>query len=162
MPRDTSAEAYAAIRESGYLGQTLWAVYDCLYRFGGRYGDGQGLSQTECYHTAIDKGLVEADKKDSLGPRFAPLERMGIIQRVAKRQCHYTERTVWCYDATSFVPTSEQVAEALRRPRTFWAVLGKGERAGVLWLDKKEAKEDLRQTSAELPGSEMFEVTERV
>jgi hypothetical protein len=93
MTRDTSIMAYNQIRESGLLTKLRWQVYECLFQHG-------PLGQNELL---IELGTPHF-KKDSIKPRFAELEKFGVIREVGKRPCRITGREVIIWDVTSNLP----------------------------------------------------------
>jgi hypothetical protein len=97
--RQTSIRAYNEVCACGFLIESVRAVYRCIYRNGAQYGVDQGLTQTETWQL-----LGTQSKKDSYGPRFALLVRMGLLQELGKRPCHCTGKTVLCYDVTANLP----------------------------------------------------------
>lgn len=106
MARDTSIESLKRIKECGFYIESEIEVYACLYEHGGKYGDGQGLTQTEAW-TLIGKG-----SKDYYGPRFAVLERNGLIKDLGVRTCHIRGTHVHSYDVTSAMPKEKIKDEA--------------------------------------------------
>jgi hypothetical protein len=91
--RQTSAESYNTIEREGLLGQLQWDVYKALYRYG-------PLTQGELWkeHFELQYG------RPSITPRFAELERMGLIASIGERPCRYTHMTALVWDVTDRLP----------------------------------------------------------
>jgi len=92
MTRQTSINAYNKIKAEGLLGKLQAQVYDNLYHSG-------PLTIAECsqYH------LPSIDSR-SVSPRFAELEKKGVITTVGKRKCSVTGREVLLWDVTANLP----------------------------------------------------------
>lgn len=89
MTRRTSIDAYNTIKSNGLLSKRKWEVYTCLYEHG-------PLTQRE----ATD--LLKAEGS-SITPRFAELERLGVIAGVGQK-ISSTGMTVDLYDVTDRIP----------------------------------------------------------
>lgn len=99
MTRQTSKDAYKAIQ--GIIGGLQWEVYDFLYQYG-------PATQME----ACRKMPGATFKQDrSYMPRFAELEKMGVIQTTGIRICQVTGREVMEWDVTSNLPNKIKKVE---------------------------------------------------
>lgn len=103
MARDTSKQAYEYIRTNGILDKRHWQTYDYLFRYG-------PLTPNEV-HAKIEENEGHTNKP-SITPRFARLERMGIIRELGERICSVTKMTCCYYDVTSKVATREDFLES--------------------------------------------------
>lgn len=91
MSRQTSIETYNIIKANGLLSERRWEVYSFLFENG-------PLTQTELTNR-FPKGM-----ENSLRPRFAELEKMGVIKVVDVRQCKVTGRSVYEWEVTDKLP----------------------------------------------------------
>jgi hypothetical protein len=86
MVRQTSIDAYNAIKASGKLTELQWQVYEVIFTHG-------PVTQGECW----DKYFKEHQRHD-VCPRFAELKRLGVItDSFEKRECEFSGRkcVVW-------------------------------------------------------------------
>lgn len=93
MTRRTSIETYHAIKDNGLLSELRWRVYDLLFHHG-------PLTQMELCRKNADPGVQDR----SLMPRFAELEKMGVIEVIGERICTITGRMVLVWDVTDRLP----------------------------------------------------------
>ena len=93
--RTTSLEAYHAIKRDGLLAGLLWTIYDLLFTNG-------PLTQNETHRLlAGTKGFMN---KPTITPRFAELERKGVVAPVGKRLCAVSGNVCLAYDVTAHLP----------------------------------------------------------
>lgn len=89
MTRQTSAEAYKYLVESGVLAKSNSRVYEYLYF--------NGPTTQKKTERALN------DKTYTMRPRFVQLERMGLIQIVGETVCEETGKKNLIWDVTSRV-----------------------------------------------------------
>jgi hypothetical protein len=92
MPRATSLAAYRAIQENGLLSKRRFEVYDAIVHHG-------PITQGETW-----KEHFLNKQRHDIGPRFAELERRGVIRIVGTRPCRVTGRSAYIYEATDALP----------------------------------------------------------
>ena len=92
MIRDTSIEVYHQIEAEGLLSALRFDVYKCLFHNG-------PLTQME---TCRKMASIRQDR--SIMPRFAELEKMGVIKIVGEKECSVTGRKVYTWDVTKNLP----------------------------------------------------------
>lgn len=112
--RATSAEAYQEIKDSGLLSKRRFDVYEELYL------GGPG-TQTEVVHRLWAK--IPGKKmvgQPSFTPRFAELERLGVIVETGERQCTITGKRCIEWETTTNLPVKLNGSKR----REFWVVLG--------------------------------------
>ena len=97
MTRRTSIQAYREIEANGLLGQLQFDVYRVLYEKG-------PCTQGE---VAAELGL----DKSIATPRFAELERRGVIEFLRERPCRISNKKCREYDVTDLVPLKEAAPE---------------------------------------------------
>jgi len=105
--RNTSAEAYAKIEDSGLLTGLRWSVYAHLFHHG-------PLTAHEV------ASALAGYQIDSIRPRFAELETLRVIEVVGERECSITEMKALVWDVTAYVPSKTGV---LVQARKFWIVV---------------------------------------
>lgn len=91
MIRQTSIEVYKQIEAEGLLSKRRFEIYRCVFNNG-------PLTQMEA---ARFTGLLD----HSVTPRFAELERQGVITTVGERKCSITGRRVLIWDVTDRLPS---------------------------------------------------------
>lgn len=128
MIRETSIETYHRIKDEGLLSALRWTVYDCLFRKG-------PLTQMECCRAIDDPNVQDR----SLMPRFAELERMGVIKSLGSRTCTVTDNNVLEWDVTKNIPikTKKNKIEEARR-----SALRLGEKYRAALAKYKRLKEE--------------------
>ena len=92
MARETSIQAYKHIMNSGVLTERQTQLYEALYQYGPA-GSREAWEEIKKIHPNIPQ--------HSINPRFAELEREGVIKDVGKYECPYTKETVVAWDVTS-------------------------------------------------------------
>lgn len=133
MARDTSIESYNAMEACDFVDKTKLDVYRCLYHYG-------PLTQNEVWEK-----LGRPNKKDSYGPRFAVLVRMGVIADLGTRTCTVTGRRCHFYDVTSKMP----VKPAASKRTVFWLVMPPGSRfKGEAFRVKAHAEKRLKKLTS--------------
>lgn len=90
MIRQTSRDAYNAIKENGLLSPLRWQIYDILFLMG-------PLTQREIYE-------ILKIESQTITPRFAEMEKMGVIEIVGQKFCKKTKMMNNAYDVTSSLP----------------------------------------------------------
>jgi hypothetical protein len=92
VTRQTSIESYNKIREGGLLGNLQFAVYEALYLYG-------PLTEGEVWARHLGHS-----ERPNVTPRFAELERLGVLRVVDKRPCGLTGRLCMVWDVTDRLP----------------------------------------------------------
>jgi predicted transcriptional regulator len=90
--RRTSAASFAKIEADGLLSDLRFKVYRALYRHGP-----MTANEVNCFH-------VKGHNQSSISPRFAELEKQGVIYAVLERACRVTGNTVIAWDVTEKLP----------------------------------------------------------
>jgi hypothetical protein len=110
--RQTSTEAYEAIRASGCLGERTWQTYATLFKHG-------PMTQAECWQ-AIP--LAQSVPQRSITPRFAQLLRKGFIRYLTdldckpiKRKCAVSGKLCMVWDVTDSAMPVEEAKQAVTR-----------------------------------------------
>ena len=93
MTRDTSIEAYQAIKNSGLLGEIQFTVYDFVHHNGPV--------------TAKKAIRYFDDNNSSIVPRFAELEDMGLITTDGTELCEETNRPNQLWITTGNLPNKK-------------------------------------------------------
>ena len=102
----TSRQAYEYCMAHGLITQREALVLDALVNCG-------PMNQTMTYRQIV-RATGDSDMVDrSVGPRFAVLERKGLIREVGKRKCPYTDRLTVFYEATANKPVVEQAEQTV-------------------------------------------------
>lgn len=92
MIRQTSIEIYRQIESEGLLNKLRWETYKALFHYG-------PATQHELCR------IMKSEAQDrSIMPRFAELEKMGVIYITQERPCKITGRIVYEYDVTNNLP----------------------------------------------------------
>lgn len=115
MTRQTSTEAFDAIRASGILGERTWQTYATLFKHG-------PMTQAECWQKITLAGSVQ---QRSVTPRFAQLIRKGFIRYLVdldfkplKRKCAVSGKLCMVWDVTdAAVPVAEAKQAVTRLQR---------------------------------------------
>jgi len=91
--RDTSEEAFRAIKSDGLLSKMRQQVYEYLYHCGPATG------------AEIDRELkMVGGGRGHYHKRLSELERLGVAKRVGTRECKVTGRRAEMWDVTSSLP----------------------------------------------------------
>lgn len=99
MTRETSTAAYHQILAEGLIKGLQLEVYEYLFSHG-------PATQME-----VCRGIRHPSRQDrSYMPRFAELERMGVIKTMRTRFCKITGREVLEWDVTDALPTRDKKA----------------------------------------------------
>ena len=132
MQRMTSTLAYQEMKESGVLGKRRWQVYRELFLNG-------PLCCRCLFETMRTAGRPML--KDTLNPRFAELERMGVIRLIGQHVCPYTGRLTDEWDVTAYTATKPyrkpKIATGAEEEREACARLVEtfcDRKAGDMWL----------------------------
>ena len=91
MTRQTSIDAYNAIKENGILSARRWEAYDELYRRGPLTG----------------QELARNTRTPGMWKRCSELAKAGVVQEVGTRICEVTGQHAIIWDVTSFIPTKD-------------------------------------------------------
>ncbi len=94
MIQQTSIEAYHQIKEKGLLSKLRFEVYETLFFHG-------SMTQGECW-----KNHFPNRQRHDVCPRFAELERRGVIRCVGERPCAVTGRNAMVWELTNRLPIS--------------------------------------------------------
>lgn len=115
MTRQTSIETYIKIKEQGLLSQLRFEIYDCLFHNG-------PMTQME---TCRRMGSFRQDR--SIMPRFAEMEKSGVITTIGTRLCSVTKRDVLLWVCTDKLPVKYEIkrrkifdVEAVKMPDGSW------------------------------------------
>lgn len=98
MTKQSSIDAYNEIKANGLLKETFWIVYDAVYRWGPISAGGA--------HMLVEREGIHKIPH-SLGPRFAPLGRMGVIRMIGRRPCIKTGFSVQHWEVTGELPNRD-------------------------------------------------------
>jgi len=96
MIRDTSIDAYRKIEAEGLLSKLKWDVYSCLFKHG-------PMTQGETWKKHFPKS-----QRHNICPRFAELERYGVIKSVGTKPCPVSGVEVMLWDVTSKLPKRDK------------------------------------------------------
>lgn len=102
---ETSREAYEWCVANGIVSQRVAEVLKVL-------SEGGPMNQTMAHQAVVRATGNVALAKYSVSPRFAVLERMGLIRNIGRNLCPVTQRSTIFYDVTCKAPTCTE-AEAL-------------------------------------------------
>ena len=92
MRTSTSLAAYNTLKTNGFLTGIQSKVYDALFNHG-------PLTQGEVWNEHLNDY-----QRHSIAPRFAELEKMGVIRTVGERKCALTGVMALEWDVTDHVP----------------------------------------------------------
>ena len=92
--RQTSAEAYRRIMESGRLSASKKAVYKYLFEHG------------PATRNELDQALGEGHPNPTFSRRLTELEAMGVVARVGQRRCLVTDFKSDLWDVTDRPPAA--------------------------------------------------------
>jgi len=101
MIRDTSIESYNRIQSEGLLSKLRWAVYNHIFHNGPCTGP-----DTENKLGGSDNG---GHFTNSITPRFAELERLGVIKSVGYRKSELTDHRQILWDVTRNIPDNSKL-----------------------------------------------------
>lgn len=88
MTRDTSIQAYNDYRDSGKLSELQLRVLRVIIDHG-------PITQGECWSE-----FFATEQRHNVAPRFAELQRKGLIEAGGKRACRYSCKSVYTWKAT--------------------------------------------------------------
>jgi len=126
LTRRTSIDVYHQIEAEGLLSKRRWEVYKHLFRHG-------PLTQREVTDQISHKFAAER----SYTPRFAELEKMGVITSVGERACSITGRQVLIWDVTDCLPTKYEAPKTMPRKEVKARMDAYREALVELWKDKR-------------------------
>lgn len=92
MTRQTSIDAYNQIKEENLLGKLQFKVYDALYQYG-------PATQQEIWNKCFKDTQAR-----NIMPRFAELQKMGVVFSKEHRACTITGRNCMVWDVTDRLP----------------------------------------------------------
>lgn len=104
MTRETSRQAYNEIVENGLLSERKMQVYKTLFF-------NPGITQNECHAVISEFNKIT---KQSIGPRFAELLRIGVIKECGKRVCSITGKTCLIWRTTKNLPAKLEKPEKIK------------------------------------------------
>lgn len=105
----TSKQAYEFCKTSGLLSERVALVLRALI-------DAPGPMNQTMTHQAVIRVTGKMMEKYSISPRFAVLERMGLIREAGRGDCPVSGRQTVFYEPTSCRPLCTE-AEAMNVPR---------------------------------------------
>jgi len=110
MNRPTSRFAYHTIKTNGLLSRRRFQVYQALYLNG-------GMTQGEAHAWIKKQGnKVQAQ---SLSPRYAELERLGVVWPSYTRPCRITGHKCIVWTVTNRLPKEDKTI-----PKKTWWIIG--------------------------------------
>lgn len=131
MPRrETSAIAFKDNMANGLIRGLRRLVYEAVYR-------NEGKTANEIFHTMI----FTRHQTNSINPRFAELERAGVIATAGERPCTITNRKCLTWKVTDYVAERKDLKSPRKqKARAYWAVLDtSGDVCGKIFTDKEAA-----------------------
>lgn len=133
MGRSASLAAYQRIVSDGLLGDLQLKVYSVLFHNG-------PMTQGEVWSV-----FFPDHQRHSIAPRFAELERVGVVRAVGDRPCRVTGYNATLWDVTENLPSKSPKPET--EPHGDAALLG---RIGAI----QEEVEALKSRMAALEGKQ--------
>lgn len=115
MNKETSNEAYAYCIDKGLISQREAEVLKAITEKGRM---NQSMAHAEVALSTNNPHL----QRHSIGPRFAMLERMGLIRQDGKDECPFTGRQTLFYVATGNKPTHRPKNSAAEHRQTVAAL----------------------------------------
>jgi len=104
----TSLEAYNKIKAQGLLPPRRFEVYQVLALYGAQ-------TQSEVF---AQLGLI-GEKRVCYTPRFAELEKQGVIKIVGERACGITGKNCKLWDVTHDLPKPIRIARKIMSEQNF-------------------------------------------
>ena len=101
----TSLDAYTSLKSNGYLTGLQLKAYEILFEHG-------PLTQGEAWSE-----FLPDYQRHSVAPRFAELEKMGLIQTVGERECRYSHVKGLEWDVTDQALLEKPVKEVSRNKK---------------------------------------------
>lgn len=148
MVRHTSLEAYEEIKQNGLLGERQFQVYETLAK--SWLEAGKALSQAECWK--LIEATVETDRP-SITPRFAELEKKGLVEPCGERECAVTGKNVLVWKITNNLP-KDQIDECI-----CWAVCSEmSGRSGHVFKYLENAEIFHQRHKKKYPDSELLKM----
>ena len=103
MIQQTSVDVYNNIKNNGLLSSLRFKVYDVIYANG-------PITQGEVW----SKFFQERQRHD-IGPRFAELVKLGVIQQVGTRPCEYTGVESLTWSVTGELPKKLEKTKTMKQ-----------------------------------------------
>jgi hypothetical protein len=101
----SSREAYQHCLATGLISRRVAEVLETLV-------DAGPMNQTMVHQAIIKRTGIVGLEKYSVSPRFAVLERMGLIREIGRQPCPVSRRSTVFYEATNLRPLCTE-AEAM-------------------------------------------------
>ncbi len=117
---------YRQIEAEGLLSKRRWEVYRHLFKLG-------PLTQREVTDQVSSKFAAER----SYTPRFAELEKMGVIESVGERTCSITGRHVLIWDVTDKLPAKYEAPKTMPRKEVKERMTVYRTALVTIWRDKR-------------------------
>lgn len=102
----SSIKAYRHAVDSGLVSRRVAEVLETLV------DAGVPMNQTMVHQAIVKRTGIVGLEKYSVSPRFAVLERMGLIREIGRQPCPVTKRATVFYEATRSKPVCTE-AEAM-------------------------------------------------
>ncbi len=143
--RTTSIQAYEQVKASGLVTGLRLKVYSALHECGPLTA-----------HEVAQLPDLRTHQLDSVRPRFAELEDLGVIASVGERECTVTHMKALVWDVTDHVPD-----EAFDKPkaRIFWLIKREGV-GGECYTKREKAEERFKEMNQQNPGHELIQCKE--
>jgi len=106
----TSREAYTYCVENGLISRRVEEVLEVVLESG-------PMNQTMAHQAIVRKTGIVGLEKYSISPRFATLERMGLIRSIGQQACPVTRRSTIFYEATNSRPICTEAEANNAAPR---------------------------------------------
>lgn len=97
MIRQTSIEAYHAIKESGLLSRRRFQVYDILFHHG-------PLTAGEVFQLGLQEGTWSRAVKGGICARLTELRDVGVAEEKGTRTCSLSGQKTILWDVTPRLP----------------------------------------------------------
>lgn len=138
----TSKEAYEYCKENGLLSERADAVLKALIDSAGP------MNQTMVHNAIIRETGVVGMQKYSISPRFAVLERMGLIREVGEGPCPVSKRRTVFYEPTLNKPVMTEAQAENSAPDKKRTISDLTKRVAELEDENKKLRELLNMRSA--------------
>lgn len=136
----SSREAYQHCVETGLISKRVAEVLETLVENG-------PMNQTMAHQAIVKKTGIVGLEKYSVSPRFAVLERMGLIRQIGRQQCPVSRRATVFFEATNARPVCTESEAMSVAPRKNSLAQLKAENA-ELRSDNEKLRELLNLRSA--------------
>jgi len=97
MIRQTSIDAYNAIRDNGLLSERRWQVYDVLYDIGPATGG-------EVFKEFKKRYGITAPTNSNVTTRLGELRQMTVVMELGVKACTVSGQRVILWDVTANLP----------------------------------------------------------